>query len=169
MKKANVLTLLFILGIAIVACQQKATEPRKDIITEMYPEEQAKIEKLVGDIYHSVQKKELERLKSYHLYGPKFTEFKNGGLRHDAEAGEKMEREFFSAFSDFQYNLQDLKVNVFGDAAIATFHGDFSAKMGEKPLAFQLQSTLVFVKDGDNWKIVHEHFSPIDKSFLDAK
>jgi len=64
--------------------------------------------------------------------------------------------------TDFKYNLQDLKVNVFGDVAIATFHGDFGGKMGQDTLSFKLQNTMVFVKDGDAWKIVHEHFSPLN-------
>jgi ketosteroid isomerase-like protein len=162
MKKTILLNLLFLVGAGILGCQQNATETRKDIISEMYPEEQARIEKLLNEIFDSGQKKDLDRLASYHLYGPKFTEFKNGRPRQDAEAGEKDEREIFSAMSDFKYNLQDIKVNVFGDVAIATFHGDFGGWIGQDTLAFKLQSTLVFVKDGETWKIAHEHFSPLN-------
>ena len=53
---------------------------------------------------------------------------------------------------------------LFGNVAIATFHGYFQVTMGEGHLSSQLQSTLVFVKTDDSWKIVHEHFSPLDTS-----
>lgn len=29
------------------------------------------------------------------------------------------------------------------------------------PIATQLQTTLVFVQDHEEWKLVHEHFSPL--------
>ena len=134
---------------------------RPDIVRETFPTEQAKIQQLINEIYACAQSKNAARLATYHLYGPKFTEFKNGEPRHDAAAGERHEREALAAVSDFKYDLQDVKVNVFGQVAVATFHGNFGGTLGEKPLALRLQSTMVFVKDGENWKIAHEHFSPL--------
>jgi ketosteroid isomerase-like protein len=55
-----------------------------------------------------------------------------------------------------------VKVNVFGDVAIVTFHGYFEADMEEEHLSLQAQSTLVFAKTGGSWKIIHEHFSPLN-------
>lgn len=159
MKKMRAFILLFLFIIGWFGCQ--TPETKRDIINDAFLEEQAQIKILLNEIFDSAQKKELDRLASYHLYGPKFTEFKNGQLRHDAEEGRKGEREAFTAFSDFTYDLKDLKVNVFGDVAIATFHGQFAAKMGENPIALTLQASLMFVKDGDKWKITHEHFSPL--------
>ncbi len=162
MKKSIASLVMLLFGISILSCQHE----QRDIINETFPEGQAKIEKLLDEIFTSGQKKDLERLALYHLYGPKFTEFKGGRARQDAEAGKQNERETFSAISDFKYNLRDLKVNVFGEVAIATFHGEFGGKAGQDTLAFKLQSTMVFVKDADSWKIAHEHFSPLNQSEL---
>jgi len=159
MKKTRTFILFFLFIIGWFGCQ--TPETKRDIIDDAFREEQEKIKARLGEIYDSVQKKELDRLVSYHLYGPKFSEFKNGAPRHDAEAGKKGERELFAALSEFTYDLKDLKVDVFGDVAIATFHGYFTAKMGENPLALTLQASMMFVKDGDDWKITHEHFSPL--------
>jgi ketosteroid isomerase-like protein len=57
--------------------------------------------------------------------------------------------------------MKDLAINVYGDTAIATFNGDFAAKIDGKPVADKQQSTMIFVKYRGDWKIVHEHFSPI--------
>jgi ketosteroid isomerase-like protein len=65
----------------------------------------------------------------------------------------------FAAISDFNYSVHDFKADVFGDFAIATFTIDYSMKMGEEAASAKARSTMVFVKDGDNWKITHEHFS----------
>jgi ketosteroid isomerase-like protein len=134
---------------------------RPDIVHQTFPAEQAKIQQLVNEIYACAQSKNAARLPTYHLYGPKFTEFKNGEPRHDAATGEQHEREVLAAVSDFKYDLQDLKVNVFGQVAIATFHGNFGGTTAEKPFALKLQGTMVFVKDVETWKIAHEHFSPL--------
>jgi ketosteroid isomerase-like protein len=159
MNKTCTFILFCIFFIGVFGCQKTAA--KRDIINDAFSEEQAQIQMLLDEIFASGQKKELDRLASYHLYGPKFTEFKNGQPRHGAEEGRKGEQEIFTAFSDFAYDLNDLNVNVFGDVAIATFHGHFTAKMSENPIAFALQATMVFVKDGNNWKITHEHFSPL--------
>ena len=57
--------------------------------------------------------------------------------------------------------MKDLVVNVFGDVAVATFNGHFVANVHGNPVARDQQSTLVFVKAGGDWKVVHEHFSPL--------
>ena len=124
-------------------------------------ESQAQVRKRVDEIWDSAGKRDFERLRSYHLYGPKFTEFKDGAPRGDAVSGEQGEREFFSALSDQKVVMNDLAVNVFGDVAIATFHGDFSGVLGGQPIAAKVQATMVFANDHDQWKVVHEHFSPL--------
>lgn len=158
MKKVLMLSLLFALILPMPACQQTT----RDIISDPFPEAQAEITKVLDEIYKSAQVKDFDRVSAFHAYSPKFTEFKNGAPRADSEMNQKSERELFTAFSDFQYDLRDLKVSVYGDVAIATFHGAFEANMGDQHLSFQLQSTLVFAKTGGSWKIVHEHFSPLN-------
>ena len=167
MKTEFILALIMIFGILIAGCKQKeqnveVKEMKIDIINDEFPQAQVEIAKVLDEIYKSGQAKNLELLSSYHLYGPKFTEFKNGEPRADAEKNEKGEREIFSAISNLDYDLRDLKVNVFGDVAIATFHGYFEFDMGEDHISIQAQSTLVFAKADNTWKIVHEHFSPLN-------
>ena len=57
--------------------------------------------------------------------GQKFTDFKDEGPRGNPVSNEAGERGLVGAISDFNYDLNDLKLSVFGDVAIITFHADF--------------------------------------------
>lgn len=160
MKNVVLFSSLFVWALFFVQCQPAPTP--KDIVHNLFTEDQAAITKILDDIYKSAQAKDLEKLAAFHLYGPKFTEFKDGLPRGNAEQNKKSEQEVFSAVSNLQYDLRDVKVNVFGEVAIATFHGYFEGDMGENHVTMQLQGTLVFAKTDNTWKIVHEHFSPLN-------
>ncbi|MDZ7757519.1 nuclear transport factor 2 family protein [Rhodohalobacter sp.] len=60
----------------------------------------------------------------------------------------------------------DMKVAVYyGNVAIVTFHSDFHLKFGEDLAVINEQESLVFVKtENGDWKIVHEHHSPLNAS-----
>lgn len=66
------------------------------------------------------------------------------------------------AISGFDYELGDLKINVFGEVAVVTFHADFRPTIGADVVQIWGSTTLVFVKVDDDWKITHEHHSPLN-------
>ena len=134
-----------------------------DVINETYPEEQAKVEQRIQDIWSAVQNKEVDRLESYHLFGPKFTKFDDFEPldRQDAETTRRLEREAITGVKAFVPNVTDLKADVFGPVAVTTFVTDYSITTeDDEELSMRARSTMVFAKDGPEWKIVHEHFSP---------
>ena len=134
-----------------------------DVINEAYPDEQAKVEQRIRDIWSAVQNKDVDRLESYHLFGPKFTKFDDFEPleRQDAETTRRLEREAFTGVKAFVPNVTDLKVDVFGPVAVTTFVVDYDLTTeDDEELSLRARSTLVFAKDGPEWKIVHEHFSP---------
>jgi ketosteroid isomerase-like protein len=148
--------------IAVLCCLPAASYARKeDPATFAYPEAQAQIKKRLEEIWANGLTKDFAKQDSFHLYGPKFTEFKDGHPRGDAEANRKAEKEILSMLTDPKVEMKDLAIAVYGDTAIATFNGDFSGKLGGKPMTMKEASTMVFVKYKGDWKIVHEHFSPI--------
>ena len=57
--------------------------------------------------------------------------------------------------------MNDLAINVFGDVAIATFNGHFTGQIAGNVVALDQQCTMVFVRVDDEWKIIHEHMSPL--------
>ena len=168
MKTKMIFTLIVIFGIVITGCKQKEEkaeidEVKIDIINDEFPESQAEIKEVLNGIFKSIQDKDADKLISYHVYGPKFTEFRDGAPRFGSEGNEQFERGFVGAISDFDYELGDLKINVFGDVALATFHADFRPTIEENQMQIWGQVTLVFVKTDNTWKITHEHFSPLIK------
>jgi len=158
MKSINILILF--LGVLMFSCNTPA--PKSNPITDMYPEEQEQIKNIVNDIFDVAKAKDMNSLDSYHLRGPKFTKFDDGDVSQmqDYAMAKKTEEEFFTATSDFDYTLPEVKVDVFDDVAIASFILDYSVVMGEDTFTGKSRSSLVFVKDQGQWKIAHEHFSP---------
>ena len=126
------------------------------------PREQSGIERRLKDIFDAAAKKDFPRLDSYHLYGPKFTKFSPGQLgRLDAAAGRAGEHKGLDAVSDLAMRADDLKIDVFGETGIATFDLAYSFRAAGNRIEKKEHATLVFVKDADAWKIVHEHFSAL--------
>lgn len=166
MKTKLTFVLIMIFGIINTGCSQgeaKVEEGNIDLIHDEFPESQAEIKEVLDGIFKSIQEKDADKLISYHIYGPKFTEFRDGAPRFGSEGNEKYERGFVEGFSEFNYELEDLKVDVFGDVALATFHADFRPIIGGDTVQIWQQVTLVFVKTNNTWKITHEHISPLNK------
>ncbi|MCU1279217.1 MAG: hypothetical protein JWM53_2763 [bacterium] len=133
-----------------------------DVMKDAFADDQAKITKLLQEIVDAAQKKELDKLDAFHAYGPKFTKFEDDQLaRQDAEAGKKGERDSLAAIKSFHAKVENLKVDVFGAAAVATFILAYDVDTGKEKMAAKDRSTFVFAKDGGTWKIVHEHNSPL--------
>lgn len=139
---------------------------QRDIITNEYPKEKAEILQIWDEIVESVKVGDVDKLISFHAYGPKFTEFKQGAPRNGGEENETFEREVFGNVTEaVKMDANDMKVAVYyGNVAVVTFHSDFHLKFGEDLAVVNDQISLVFVKTTNGeWKIVHEHHSPLSE------
>ncbi len=164
MKTKLTFLVVIILGFAFTNCDKKddiKVEPEIDLINNEFPESKAEIQTVLDGIFKSIQENDADKLISYHIYGSKFTEFRDSERRFNSEENEQYERGFVGAISGFDYNLGDLKINVFGDVAVVTFHADFRPTIGEDVVQIWGSTTLVFVKVNGEWKITHEHHSPL--------
>jgi ketosteroid isomerase-like protein len=139
-----------------------STMPAKDPLGE-FSEEKRQIEHRLEEIFAAAVAKDFARLDSYHLYGPKFTKFSGSSLpRQDADAGRKGEHEGLGSINGLKMKADALKVDVFGTVGVATFILDYSFETAGKTVHARERTTMVFVKDDESWKIVHEHLSPIN-------
>lgn len=135
-----------------------------DLINDEFPKAKQEVMETFGAIAQSIKDKDLDKLISFHAYGPKFTEFKNGEPRNGYKANEAHERNVFGSVTEVvKFDAKDLKIAVYGDVANLTFHSDFQLKFGDDLIVVNDQITLLFVKTNDGWKIVHEHHSPLKK------
>lgn len=120
----------------------------------------AAVQNRITQVIDAAQNKDFDRLDSYHLYGPKFTKYSTKPLeRQDAELARRGEHEGLGAAKDLAMNVQDLKIDLFGNAAVATFLLKYSFATADQRAEKQARSTLVFIKDRGQWKIAHEHLS----------
>ena len=105
-------------------------------------------------------------LATLHLSIPRSTSFKNGAPREDAAANAAGERAMFSLLEGPKVDMRGLAVNIFGDVGFAAFNGHFTGIVnGSRPISgSRRQATMVFISSGDEWKLVHEHFSPLATS-----
>jgi ketosteroid isomerase-like protein len=70
------------------------------------------------------------------------------------------EAAYIRSVSYLHYEVEDLKIDVFGDVGIVTYYPHVSfVKDGEEMSGIGRQ-TLVFLKTETGWKIVHEHGTP---------
>lgn len=116
-------------------------------------------------IVQSVKQGDLDKLISFHDYSPKFTEFKNGELRNGGEENEAFERGVFGSVTEVvKLEAQDIQIAVYyGNVANMTFHSNFHLKFGDELVIVREQTSLLFVKTKGEWKIVHEHHSPLNQ------
>lgn len=168
MKTKLTLTVMVILGFLVAGCNEKKSqtpveEVKIDIVNDEFPEAKEEIKQVLDDIFKSINDDNADQLISYHVYGPKFTEFRNDGPRLDSKGNEEYERGLVGAVSTFDYNLGDLKIDVFGDVAVVTFEADFRPTIEGDINQIWANVTLVFIKVNDSWKITHEHFTQFEK------
>ena len=156
----NVLAVLAMIGLMAGGC---ASGPRGTVAAEQSKEAKEIAGRLL-EIIDACEKKDFERLESYHLYGPRFTKFSTESAgRLEAEVARKGERDGLSAVNGLSMRADDLKIDVFGKTGIATFVLSYSFKAGEETIEKQAKTTMVFVKEGGQWRITHEHLSAISR------
>lgn len=138
-------------------------------ITRTYDKEQQEVIETFIAIAQSIKDGDIDKLISFHAYGPKFTEFKNGSKRNGGAENEEHERTVFGAVTEVvKFDALDLQVAVYyGKVANVTFHSDFQLKFGsEEIVTINDQITLLFVQTKEGWKMVHEHHSPLTNKLL---
>ena len=167
MKTKSTFAILGALLIAFTSCKgqnSKVEEITVDLINDEFPAAKQEVMETFGAIAQSIKDGDLDKLISFHAYGPKFTEFKNGEPRNGGDENEAHERSVFGSVTEVvKFDARDLQIAVYGDVANVTFHSDFHLKFGEDLAIVNDQITLLFVKTKDGWKMVHEHHSPLKK------
>jgi ketosteroid isomerase-like protein len=152
-----------LLSWAFTACQAQS----EDGIMAEYPAEKAEIMQTWNEIVESIKDGDVDKLISFHAYGPKFTEFKQGAPRNGGEENEAFERGVFGSVQEVvKMDGNDMKIAIYhGNVAVVTFHSDFHLQFEEDLAVVNDQISLVFAKNNaGEWKIVHEHHSPIAQS-----
>jgi ketosteroid isomerase-like protein len=162
--------LIMVLGILIIGCKKeeekiKTEEIKIDLLNDEFPKAKQEVKLTMDSISQSVKDGDLDKLISFHAYGPKFTEFKNGEVRNGGEENEKFERGVFSSVTEIiKFDMNDMKIAVYDKVANITLHTDFHLKFGEDLAVINEQMSLLLLKTKSGWRIVHEHHSALNKT-----
>ena len=169
---------IFVLCLSTTSVVASKESGKNSVIHQTYPQAQAEVLEtfaaiagsIVAGAGHGYDGEYMDQLISYHAYGDKFVEF-NGGLLVDSAGNEHHERQLFGEDLEKDGVLRfdalpgTLKVAVYyGNVANLTFISDFvldHREYGE--ITVNNLITLLFVKTKGEWKLVHEHHSPMKK------
>jgi ketosteroid isomerase-like protein len=118
-------------------------------------------------IFDAARNRDFVTLGKMHLHSDEFSKFDDSApfVRQDIEDASTHEEAAYSAITDFNFGVEDLKIDVFGKIAVATFYLDYSGmfvndyRFEGSPVKARSRVTMVFLHKGEEWLIVHEHFS----------
>ena len=168
-----------------VLCVSTTNVVANSVTDQTYPEAQAEVLEtfmaiagsIVAGAGHGAYSGYMDQLISFHAYGDKFVEF-NGGWSFDSAGNEAGERQLFGealeigGVTKFGYINGTLNVAVYyGNVANLTFISDFDlifkgADPESEPVTVNNLITLLFVKTKGEWKMVHEHHSPVNEDWI---
>jgi len=131
--------------------------------------EQAKREvtALIDSFFEAGKEKELTTLMDFHASDKLFTKFDENPpyTRQNSEEAFVHEQAAFANISDYEYQVEDLRIDLLGDAAIATFYLTFKGvfvndySFEGMTVGSRSRVTVVAARFRDGWRMVHEHFS----------
>ena len=153
----HLLIQFFIILLFLISCKYD-NYSQIDVINNPYLEYQEELKEVVNSIKKDIMTSNIEGLQSIHLKSDKFTKFGPRSFeRQDVESTNKSERTFFSSISNVNYEIKDLKINVFGEIGIVTYYPYVSFVKDGNAKNVTGRQTLVFLKTNEGWKIIHEH------------
>ena len=128
--------------------------------------EHAAIKNLIFEYFQLAKTKEIERIDSF--LDTRFTKFGDSPPydRRDFDRALMLEQLQFASISDYDFKIEDLKVEVQGSLAIATFLltstgmivDDYSFR--GTTINNKSRATVVFAKsEKGQWKMTHQHLS----------
>jgi hypothetical protein len=141
----------------LVSCTSERSR-QQDLINDPFTGAQSELHEVVKSIVKDAEQANIEGLKSAHLDSDKFTKFGPRSFdRQDVASTNESEAAFFGSISNFKQEIQDLKIDVFGDMGIVTYYPHVSFVQNGEAKKGSGRQTLVFLKTTNGWKIVHEH------------
>lgn len=124
------------------------------------------VESVVRAFYEAGKNKDLTALADFHHSGS-FTKFDENPpyTRQNSEEAFVYEQAAFANISDYHYIIDDLHVDMFGTAAVATFYlvydgmvvNDYSFE--GSTIRGKARVTMVLARTDKGWRIAHEHLS----------
>jgi ketosteroid isomerase-like protein len=128
----------------------------------------AQVEALIYAYFEAGKNKDLGSIEGLHADERVFTKFDEFPPyeRQNLKQAVLYEQAAFANMTDYQYKIEGLRIDIFYPCAVATFCLEYSGvfvndySFEGKPIHSRSRVTMVLLRIGQDWKIVHEHFSP---------
>lgn len=125
------------------------------------------IAEVITAFFEAGKSKDLSTLADFHAGPSYFTKFDENPpyTRQNSEQAFVHEQSAFANISDYDYRIDDLRVDLIGEAAVCTFYLTYSGifvndySFEGSPVGSRVRATMVLLRDKGGWKIAHEHFS----------
>lgn len=129
------------------------------------------VESIVYAVFEAGKNKDLTSLAGFHAPSSLFSKFDEipPYTRQNAEEAFIYEQAAFANISDYEYKLDELRIDVIQDVAIATFYLTYKGVFVNnytfegRTVGSKSRVTMVLARLADGWRIVHEHFSPFQE------
>jgi ketosteroid isomerase-like protein len=132
-------------------------------------QEQAKkeVSATIHSFFEAGRDKELTKLMAFHAPDRVFTKFDENPpyTRQNSEQAFVYEQAAFANISDYEYRIDELRIDLLRDAAIATFYLTFKGvfvndySFEGMTVGSRSRVTMVLARFAEGWKIVHQHLS----------
>lgn len=134
----------------------------------MIATDSAKIRDLIYNYFQLAKTKEIEKIEEF--LGPGFSKFGDSPPYdwRDFERALMLEQLQFASLSDYDFKIENLKIEVIGEAAIATFVLQVTGMIVDDysfrgtTIDNKSRATIILQKDkNDQWKMIHQHLSKL--------
>jgi ketosteroid isomerase-like protein len=131
-------------------------------------QERKQVTDFIVSFFEVGKNKDLTSLADFHSPPHLFTKFDENPpyTRQNSNEAFIYEQAAFANISDYEYKIDELKIDFIGETAIASFYltytGVFVNNYSFEGMTVGSKSrvTMVLARFGGQWKAVHEHFSP---------
>jgi len=134
---------------------------------ESKKQQEREVTALIHAFFEAGKNKDLASLADFHAPREVFSKFDENPpyTRQNSQEAFVYEQAALANISDYSYQIDDLRVDLIGGTAVATFYltykgifvNDYSFE--GTPVGSRARVTMVLTKTERGWKIAHEHFS----------
>jgi len=125
------------------------------------------VEKAIRAFFEAGKNKDLTALADFHAPRDLFTKFDENPpyTRQNSDEAFMYEQAAFANISDYNYSLDELRIDLLGDVAVASFYLSYSGifvndySFEGSPVRAESRVTMVLARTSVGWRAVHEHLS----------
>lgn len=110
--------------------------------------------------------RDFEKFSSFHAFDDGFSIYSDFPpfRRIEGVKAVKKERDWFDSVAPhLKSKIRDIRIRFFVDTALATLYVEQSGRVDGRTVENVLRGSVLFAKYERSWKIVHEHWSPLER------